>query len=73
MGAIIVLDFFRHRERYTSEVTSCRIVNWGAVLGVAAGALVGNFVNLGISAINAMLVSIVCHIAVDGLIYARKG
>ena len=36
-------------------------MNAGAVIGVVAGALVGNFVHWGIASINAMVVACVCY------------
>ncbi|NLV98554.1 MAG: cytosine permease, partial [Clostridiaceae bacterium] len=37
-------------------------VNWFAVAGVVAGAVVGNFVTWGIAAINAMVVSVIIYL-----------
>jgi cytosine permease len=71
VGAIIALDFFLHRDKYRNEKPSRQTVNWGAIIGVVAGALVGNFVTMGIASINAMIVAVACYIAADKLIYAK--
>ncbi len=73
VGAIIALDFFMHRDEYTGGEISDRKVNWGAIIGVVAGALVGNFVSFGIAAINAMVVAIICYYVADKLVYQKKG
>ena len=65
IGGIIILDYFMNRQKYREEVTS--EINWGAVLGVVAGALVGNFVHWGIASVNAMAVACVCYLALGKL------
>jgi cytosine permease len=72
VGAIIALDFFMHRSEYTGAEISDRKVNWGAIVGVVAGALVGNFVSFGIAALNAMVVALVCYFIADKMIYQKK-
>jgi cytosine permease len=72
VGAIIALDFFLHRNKYRTEQFSQRTVNWGAIIGVVAAALVGNFVTMGIAALNGMIVAVVCYLVADRLIYAKK-
>src|SRR5690606_20937087 len=47
IGAIITLDFFLNRSKYDNEEGVDRHVNWFAILGVIAGALVGNYLNWG--------------------------
>jgi cytosine permease len=59
IGAIIMLDFFLNRKNYMGEKVIARKVNWAAVAGVVAGALVGNFVKWGVAAINAMVVAVI--------------
>ena len=66
IGAIIMLDFFLNRGKYREEDQEKTAINWGAVLGVVAGALVGNFVKWGIASVNAMAVASVCY-----LVYAK--
>ena len=68
IGAIIMLDFFFNREKYREEGDAKAAVNWGAVLGVIAGALVGNFVKWGIASVNAMAVAAVCYLVWNKLI-----
>ncbi len=68
IGAIIMLDFFFNREKYREEGDAKAAVNWGAVLGVVAGALVGNFVKWGIASVNAMAVAAVCYLVWNKLI-----
>ena len=62
IGAIITIDYFLNRGKYTEENDDkLRKVNVFALLGVVAGALVGNFVKWGISAINAMVVACIVY------------
>lgn len=70
LGAIIILDYFLHRDRYTPGSVVTRSVNWGAILGVAAGALVGNLVQWGITSVNAMAVACVIYYIFDRLVKA---
>ena len=49
MGALVILDDFLHRENYAPGVAVKRDVNWGSILGVIGGALVGNLVKWGIA------------------------
>ncbi len=72
VGAIIALDFFLHRDKYRTEQFSQRTVNWGAIIGVVAAALVGNFVTVGIAALNGMIVAAVCYLVADRLISAKE-
>ena len=43
-------------------------MNWGAILGVAGGALVGNLVKWGIASVNAMAVACVIYLIFDKLV-----
>jgi len=61
VGAIIALDFFWNRKNYAEGSKPTQKVNYGAIIGVVAGALVGNFVSFGIAAINAMIVAVLCY------------
>ena len=61
VGAIITLDFFLNSQNYSDDVPVTQPLNIGAVLGVVAGALVGNFVPWGIASVNAMLVACICY------------
>ncbi len=71
VGAIITLDYFMNKENYTVK-GAVEKINLGAVLGVVAGALVGNFVPFGIASINAMAVACVCHYAYNKVFQTRK-
>ncbi|SIQ94213.1 cytosine permease [Alkalispirochaeta americana] len=72
VGAIISLDFFMHRDKYTQDTSPDQTVNWGAIIGVIAGALAGNFVSAGIAAVNAMAVALICYFIADTFIYGKK-
>lgn len=69
IGMIIMMDYFMHRSSYAEGSVVNRTVNWGAIAGVVAGALVGNFVTWGIAAINAMIVAGVIYYVVDKVVY----
>ncbi len=62
VGALIALDFFLHRSSYREGVPVKDSFNWGSILGVGVGALVGNYVPFGIASINAMLAACVCYL-----------
>ena len=61
VGAIITLDFFLNSKNYSDDIPVTQALNIGAVLGVVAGALVGNFVPWGLASVNAMVVACVCY------------
>ena len=61
VGAIIVLDYALRKACYSDDKPVTEKVNIGAVLGVVAGALVGNFVPWGIASVNAMVTACVCY------------
>jgi cytosine permease len=70
IGAIITIDYFLNRGKYTEENDDkLRKVNVFALLGVVAGALVGNFVKWGISAINAMVAACIVYYVGTKLFY----
>lgn len=63
VGAIIVADYLLRKEAYKPEADKdLKKVNWFAVAGVIAGALVGNLVTWGIASINAMVVAVIIYI-----------
>lgn len=62
VGAIVALDFFMNRKNYSDDVPITRKVNWGAIIGVIARALVGNFVAVGIASINAMVTACLVYV-----------
>ena len=80
VGMIIMMDFFMHRASYKAGSVVERNVNWGAIAGVVAGALVGNLTNgtlipgfsWGIAAVNAMVIAGIIYYAVDRLVYKGK-
>ena len=65
LGALIILDYFRHKENYGPHSVVTRKVNWGSILGVAVGALVGNLVNWGIASVKAMDAACVIYLLFD--------
>ena len=71
IGALVILDWFLHPEKYRGEQEVRENVNPGACLGVVAGALVGNFVPWGIAALNAMATACVCCLAFNALLGKR--
>lgn len=72
IGAIIMLDYFLNQKAYAAEAADERKVNWAAIAGVVAGALVGNFVKWGIAAINAMVVACIIYYVGTKLFYKNK-
>jgi cytosine permease len=67
VGAIIALDFFLHRKNYTEESKVERRFNFGSIIGVAAGALAGNYIHFGIASINAIVAACICYLAAEFL------
>ena len=72
VGAIIILDYFLHRENYAADRAVTKNINWGAILGVVAGALVGNLVNWGIVSINAMVTACAIYLAFNALVKDKQ-
>ena len=62
VGAILVLDYFLHKEKYKAGSEPKETVNIWAMLGVVFGALVANFLPWGIASINAMVVAAVFYL-----------
>ena len=69
VGIILVLSYFLNRDAYKTQ-SETTVVNWYAVCGVVAGAVVANVVNWGIASINGMVVASVCYLA--GHVISRK-
>lgn len=65
IGAIIAVDFFMHKEKYAEGASVERKFNLGAIAGVIAGALAGNFIPFGIAAVNAMVVASACFLLTE--------
>jgi len=68
VGIILVIDYFMHKENYAMDKAPVlNLVNWGAVIGVIAGAVFANTVHFGIASINAMAVAAICYVIGDKL------
>ena len=61
VGIILVIHYFTHRKAYLEGTQGEPVVNWGAVIGVVAGAVVANLLHWGIPAINGMAVAALCY------------
>ncbi|MBE5779344.1 MAG: cytosine permease [Clostridiales bacterium] len=69
VGVILVADYFLDRKKYAADVAEPKGINWAAIIGVVAGAVVGNLTGgniipgftWGIAAINNMVVSFACY------------
>ncbi len=62
IGIILVLGYFLNKEEYAPDSVVTKQVNWFAVLGVVAGAVVGNLVKWGVPSLNAMAVATVIYL-----------
>ena len=67
VGAILILHYFTHRGKEVEE----KVVDWSAIVGVVAGAVVANLVHWGFASINGMVVAAICW-SVGQLIQKRK-
>ena len=56
IGMIVILDYFKNRSKYDGKHAEA-VVNWFNVIGIIAAAAVANFLQWGIAAVNAMVVS----------------
>ncbi|MBQ7710141.1 MAG: cytosine permease [Bacteroidales bacterium] len=56
VGIILILHYFTHKGKEVEEKT----VDWSAVIGVVAGAVVANLVHWGFASINGMAVAAIC-------------
>ncbi len=68
IGALVILDWFLHPEKYREGREPQETIDIGACLGVVVGALVGNFVPWGIAAVNAMAAACLTRLAVGKLL-----
>ncbi len=57
VGIILIINYFTNRKAYLDGTKEEKTVNWWAVLGVIAGAVVANLVHWGIPALNGMAVA----------------
>ena len=63
VGIILILSYFINRKKYLDGTIEIKTVNWFAVLGVIAGAVVANLLKWGIASINGMTVAAVIFVA----------
>lgn len=66
IGIIVVLDFFKNRDKFRDGYTEVT-VNWFNILGIVAGFIIANMLHWGIAAINAMAVAAICFFVGDML------
>ena len=70
IGVILIMDYFLDLKKYEGAEPENNTVNWAAIIGVIAGALVGNLTggniisgfSFGIAAINNMVVAAACYL-----------
>ncbi|MCQ2179952.1 MAG: cytosine permease [Bacteroidales bacterium] len=62
VGIILILSYFINRRKYLDNTYEIKTVNWYAVLGVIAGAVVANLVKWGVASINGMTVAAIIFI-----------
>ena len=62
VGIILVVAYFTNRKAF-ADGAEIKNVNWGAVIGVIAGAVVANFMTWGVPSINGMVVATLCYLA----------
>ena len=67
VGIILIIHYFTNRKAYLDGTVAEPVVNWGAVVGVVAGAVVANLLHWGIPAINGMVVAALCFLAGNSL------
>ena len=67
VGIILILHYFTHRGKPVKET----VVDWSAVIGVIAGAVVANLVHWGFASLNGMAVAALCW-GIGQLLTKRK-
>ena len=67
VGIILILHYFTHKGKETKE----KVVDWSAIVGVVAGAVVANLVHWGFASINGMVVASICW-GIGQLIQKKK-
>ena len=58
VGAILILDFLRHRSVYDRNEDPKDEIRWGAAAGVILGMLAGTLIPWGIGGVNAMIIAV---------------
>ena len=66
VGIILILHYFTHRGKKVRET----VVDWSAVIGVIAGAVVANLVHWGFASLNGMAIAALCWCA--GQLLAKR-
>ncbi len=66
VGIILILHYFLNRGKEVEE----KAVDWSAIIGVVAGAVVANLVHWGFASINGMVVAALCWCA--GQVIAKR-
>jgi len=66
VGIILILHYFLNRGKDVKET----VVDWSAIIGVVAGAVVANLVHWGFASINGMVVAALCWCA--GQVIAKR-
>lgn len=61
IGAILIADYLSNRRAYDATRPPQRSVVIGGLVGIVVGGLAGWFIPVGISAINAMVVALICY------------
>ena len=62
IGIILVISYFMNKKDYDNDTVKIVTVNWFAVVGVIAGAVVANVISWGIASINGMVVAAVIYV-----------
>ena len=62
VGIILVLSYFMNKKDYEAKDAPLPVVNWFAVIGVIAGAVVANVLPVGIASINGMAVAAILYV-----------
>ena len=62
IGIILVLSYFMNPSRFMGEEKELKNVDWFAVAGVVAGAVVANLLHWGIASVNGMIVAAVIYL-----------